>query len=296
MCKESTAQPLDTQEARCNPNSNGIGVSKENNGMVNIEQKTAYLKQVGTTIQSNKEIPIQYVATGNPLMGRLWSQQVEEESEEEGELHSEYDQDKEEDNGQVSDHKSDEGVLFEGDDEEDDVDKNEEACKNIELKAPELDPKPTDRKMIQSKVNPNPTVTLVVTPDMNPNTTVQTPATVNPNPNTDLQGNKVPVNKVLNEEKENTSKAVVPKPVKTQLTKQTAALEEEDNVEGKGKDMDEESITHNFRKVARQGDLSPRHLDKAKSTGKDRKKQQKEISIVSNIGVQTRRTLSKSTN
>lgn len=48
--------------------------------------------------------------------------------------------------------------------------------------------------------------------------------------------------------------------------------------------------------IARQGDLSPRQIDKVKSAVKGRKKQQKELPSVPTTGVQTRRTLSKSIN
>lgn len=48
-------------------------------------------------------------------------------------------------------------------------------------------------------------------------------------------------------------------------------------------------------KVARQGDLSPRHIEKGKSTGRDRKKQVKEPNVQP-AGVQTRGTVSKSIN
>lgn len=44
--------------------------------------------------------------------------------------------------------------------------------------------------------------------------------------------------------------------------------------------MDEESTTQNIRNVARMGDLSPRHMDKAKSAGRGKKKQLKEITNV----------------
>lgn len=47
---------------------------------------------------------------------------------------------------------------------------------------------------------------------------------------------------------------------------------------------------------ARQGDLSPRHIDKVKSVGRGRKKQQKENTSIYGIGVQMRRTITNSNN
>lgn len=59
-------------------------------------------------------------------------------------------------------------------------------------------------------------------------------------------------------------------------------------------DYDDESIAQNFRNVARQGDLSPRHLEKVKSAAKGKKKAPKDTSSLPSNGVQTRRTLNKS--
>lgn len=77
---------------------------------------------------------------------------------------------------------------------------------------------------------------------------------------------------------------------------QHLATHEENQYEGRGKDFDEESTTQNFMNMARQGDLSPRHMDKVKSVGKGRKKQQKESSSIRNTGVETRRSITKSNN
>lgn len=41
-------------------------------------------------------------------------------------------------------------------------------------------------------------------------------------------------------------------------------IEDEENLGGKGRDLDEESTTQNFRNVATQGDLSPRQMDRGK--------------------------------
>ncbi|XP_070022141.1 uncharacterized protein [Nicotiana sylvestris] len=70
--------------------------------------------------------------------------------------------------------------------------------------------------------------------------------------------------------------------------------EVEDKDARAGQDLDEESTTQNFQNVARQGDLSPRIVEKAKSAAKERKKHQKENPTVPAGGVQTRRNLSLS--
>nr|XP_009587917.1 uncharacterized protein LOC104085557 [Nicotiana tomentosiformis] len=62
------------------------------------------------------------------------------------------------------------------------------------------------------------------------------------------------------------------------------------------KDLDEDSTPQNFLNVARQGDLSPRHIEKVKSVAKGRKKQIKKTSTVLTGGEQTRRTLTESQN
>lgn len=157
---------MDTQEPMSNPNSSGNGASKGNIAIVNKEQRGEYLNQFVTTNQSIQEIPSQTIATSNPLIRRLWSQQVEEESDEEGELHCEDDQEKEENDGQLSGHESDEVVHFVEEEEDDDAqlrtniddDKNEEVGNISELKAPELTPKPPNSKVQQSDESlcPNP--------------------------------------------------------------------------------------------------------------------------------------------
>lgn len=68
----------------------------------------------------------------------------------------------------------------------------------------------------------------------------------------------------------------------------------EGNRENKGKDLDEKSTAQNFINVARQGDLSPRQVDKGRSNDKGRKKQQKYSTYMQRTGVQTRRTMTKS--
>lgn len=77
--------------------------------------------------------------------------------------------------------------------------------------------------------------------------------------------------------------------------------EQEDNVAEEevfkiGHDMDQEYTNQNFQNIARQGDLSPRQIEKAKSAAKGKKKQHKESNTAPTGGVQTRRTLTKSLN
>ncbi|XP_070004263.1 uncharacterized protein [Nicotiana sylvestris] len=75
----------------------------------------------------------------------------------------------------------------------------------------------------------------------------------------------------------------------------------EDNEEGEkpgrlGYDMDQESTTQHLMNAARQGDLSPTQVEKAKSAAKGKKKQQKDNFVAPKVGVHTRRTLTKSNN
>lgn len=77
---------------------------------------------------------------------------------------------------------------------------------------------------------------------------------------------------------------------------ETDARDPYDENDNSGRDMDQESTTQNFLSVARQGYLSPRHIEKVKSAAKGRKKQHKDTSTVPVVGVQTRRTLTKSRN
>lgn len=82
---------------------------------------------------------------------------------------------------------------------------------------------------------------------------------------------------------------MVPKHANTQLSKQNNNIEEETKEDIHGQDMDEEYTAQNFKHIARQDDLSPRVMDKVKSVGRGRKKQQKENTSVPGNGVQTRR-------
>lgn len=96
--------------------------------------------------------------------------------------------------------------------------------------------------------------------------------------------------------KDNTSKNTIPKPIKNQVMVREHYNEDEENQLGRRRDLDRRSSTQNFRNVARQGDLSPRYMEKTKSAGRGRKKKEKESSAVQTVGVQTRMTISKSTN
>lgn len=92
------------------------------------------------------------------------------------------------------------------------------------------------------------------------------------------------------------SKSLIPKLVNKQLVANKINVEDNENLGVVGRDMDKESTTQNFQKVARQGDLSPRHSECGKLVGKGRKKQYKDVTNVQPAGVQTRRTISKSNN
>lgn len=70
--------------------------------------------------------------------------------------------------------------------------------------------------------------------------------------------------------------------------------EEEESQIDKGKDLDAESTAQNFMHIARQGDLLPRQVEKGRSAGRGKKRQNKEVPSVQATGVQTRRTISKS--
>ncbi|XP_070002839.1 uncharacterized protein [Nicotiana sylvestris] len=92
-------------------------------------------------------------------------------------------------------------------------------------------------------------------------------------------------------------KALVPKRNAFAATSGSKEDNEEREEPGKsGYDMDQESITQHLMNAARQGDLSPAQVDKAKSAAKGKKKQQKDNHAVPKAGVHTRRTLTKSNN
>lgn len=60
------------------------------------------------------------------------------------------------------------------------------------------------------------------------------------------------------------------------------------DAEGKGRDLDEESTCQNFKNVARQADISPRHMDQGKSAGSGNKKLVREVPSILPFGVKTR--------
>lgn len=63
-----------------------------------------------------------------------------------------------------------------------------------------------------------------------------------------------------------------------------------------GKDLDEKSTAQNFINVARQGDISPRQMEKGKAAAKGKKKKVKDNPSGPTTLVQTRRTLTKPNN
>lgn len=75
---------------------------------------------------------------------------------------------------------------------------------------------------------------------------------------------------------ENSMQAVMPRPIKNQIAPQIQHDGEEVKLGATGKDLDQESTTQNFYNVTREGAVSPREIEKKKSTSKGRKKQQKD--------------------
>lgn len=63
------------------------------------------------------------------------------------------------------------------------------------------------------------------------------------------------------------------------LTKENKSVEEENKEDTHGQDMDEESTAQNFKHIARQGDLSPRVMDKVKSAGRGKKRNTKKTLV-----------------
>lgn len=96
--------------------------------------------------------------------------------------------------------------------------------------------------------------------------------------------------------KETTNKHMMLKFTKYQIPTAEQQKDMEDDTTSKGKDLDAESTCQNFRNVARQGDISPRFMEKGKSVGRGRKKHAKEVPSVQPLGVQTMRLVSKSIN
>lgn len=96
--------------------------------------------------------------------------------------------------------------------------------------------------------------------------------------------------------KENASKSLIQKPIKTQMVAHWEDKGYEENLGVMGRDLDEETSAQNFLNVAKQADLSPRLIDKGRSTCRGKKKQPKETPSTIPARVQTRRTVSKSHN
>lgn len=113
----------------------------------------------------------------------------------------------------------------------------------------------------------------------------------------DFTGINVPLNLTMLQNKENVREQAV---ISTQKNSNIVTAEGDKEVGVQAdhavKDLDEESTAQNCLNVAKQGDLSPRHIEKVKSAVKGRKKQVKEIFSSTTGGVQTRRTLNKSHN
>ncbi|XP_019232974.1 PREDICTED: uncharacterized protein LOC109213617 [Nicotiana attenuata] len=69
---------------------------------------------------------------------------------------------------------------------------------------------------------------------------------------------------------------LVPSDIQQQVAEPRDQFGLEEATKTKGKDLDEESTTQNFKRVASQGDLSPRHMDTGRSVGRGKKKNQRE--------------------
>lgn len=89
---------------------------------------------------------------------------------------------------------------------------------------------------------------------------------------------------------------LVPNPKVADFVVDTGVKESQDQEYLARRDMDEESTTQNFMNIAKQGKLSPRHIEQGKSAAKEKKRNNKEQPIVATGGVKTRRGLSKNQN
>ncbi|XP_019231592.1 PREDICTED: uncharacterized protein LOC109212408 [Nicotiana attenuata] len=106
-----------------------------------------------------------------------------------------------------------------------------------------------------------------------------------------LENNEVITNNNnVDQPKANEDKLMMHKSTKNQIATTEQQKDMEDDTSSKGRDLDAESTCQNFRNVARQGDISPRFMEKGKSAGRGRKKQVEEVPNVQPTGVQTRRT------
>ncbi|XP_016484601.1 uncharacterized protein LOC107805125 [Nicotiana tabacum] len=72
--------------------------------------------------------------------------------------------------------------------------------------------------------------------------------------------------------KEKGCETLIPKHVRTELGTQVNTKEYVGILGTDGKDLDDESTTQNFLNIARQGDISPRQMEKGKLAGRGRKK------------------------
>lgn len=99
-------------------------------------------------------------------------------------------------------------------------------------------------------------------------------------PSDDSGSFKYVTTKASQNTQEKVNSFLVQKPVKTHIVTHLQQGEVHGNLEVQGKDLDEEYTIQNFINIARQGDISPRQIEKGKSTGKGRKKQQKDTHIL----------------
>nr|XP_016509082.1 PREDICTED: uncharacterized protein LOC107826604 [Nicotiana tabacum] len=204
---------LNAAAPKFNPKSPGTGVSKEGNNGNSIDK-------VKDTFATNKESTSQWLGDD-----KLWSDQIEEDSEK-GELRGD-----EEDS-------DDQDIA-----EDDQHGEEEQSVNRQDVKAV------TARNDNQINDQPNVENNLLNDPG-------------------GTRGDKSG-----NEEKAKVEKSPILIPMRNQLAAQQKDHGNNENVGGKWRDMDEESTARNFMNVARQGDLSPREIEKGKSAGRGKKKQ-----------------------
>ncbi|XP_070040273.1 uncharacterized protein [Nicotiana tomentosiformis] len=125
---------------------------------------------------------------------------------------------------------------------------------------PRNEPHSQEVQVSSPKKNPNPNP--ISKPNPNPNDTVAAkPISGDPiDPGDKIKDNQPHIDP----QKENVSKNLIPKSFKNQLTTKDVQAEDEDTQLRKGKDLDAESTTQNFMHVARQGDISPRKMEKGR--------------------------------
>nr|XP_016495963.1 PREDICTED: probable serine/threonine-protein kinase tsuA [Nicotiana tabacum] len=237
--KESTTQWVNktlvpTKEVQSN---------KDNSNNVNKDQNGAYLPQLAKIKQSYQVVS---------------SQTVEEESEEEGEFHSEDEQIDVEDDIQSCGEDLEDLVQFVDEDNpaEVSVHTDEQPVADMDGALVESSGKRDAKLSPKSPDNPKssnlPEQTQVHNP--NPKQPDVTLPTINPRPHLMPKDTNIAANKVTDAIPDPTdqkgTKEVVPKPWKNDLTKQQQGSIEEENEARGGKDMDEVSTVHQLSRIS----------------------------------------------